>query len=226
MIKYLFLFQPDVDMEATSQSFLDVILKSGFLGITIVVILILLSIYALYIFIERYLTIQKAGEVDENFMNNIRSSISNGNIEAAKQLCKKTDTPAARMIEKGILRIGKPMRDINVAIENVGNLEVNRLEKNISRLATIAGAAPMIGFFGTVTGMISAFYEMATQQSVTPSLLAGGIYQALLTTAFGLFVGIIAFVGYNILVSSVEKVIFKMEFASMEFMDLLQEPTS
>lgn len=226
MFKYLFLFQPDVDMDASSQSFLDVILASGFLGIGIVLILILLSIYALYIFIERYLTIQKAGEVDENFMNNIRSSISNGNIEAAKQLCKKTDTPAARMIEKGILRIGKPMRDINVAIENVGNLEVNRLEKNISRLATIAGAAPMIGFFGTVTGMISAFYEMATQQSVTPSLLAGGIYQALLTTAFGLFVGIIAFVGYNILVSSVEKVIFKMEFASMEFMDLLQEPTA
>jgi biopolymer transport protein ExbB len=124
------------------------------------------------------------------------------------------------------MRIGKPLRDIDAAIENVGNLEVTKLEKNLSTLASIAGAAPMIGFFGTVTGMIQAFYTMSTQKSVTPELLAGGIYQALLTTAFGLFVGIFALVGYNLLVAAVEKVVFKMERTSMEFMDLLQEPAS
>ena len=128
------------------------------------------------------------------------------------------------MVEKGLKRIGKPLRDIDAAIENVGNLEVFKLEKNLSRLASIAGAAPMIGFFGTVTGMIMAFYRMATEQNVTPDVLAGGIYQALVTTAFGLAIGIFAFVGYNILVANVEKVIYEMERTTTEFMDLLQEP--
>jgi biopolymer transport protein ExbB len=128
------------------------------------------------------------------------------------------------MVEKGLQRIGKPLRDINASIENVGNLEVFKLEKNLSTLASIAGAAPMIGFFGTVTGMILAFFTMATEENVTPDVLAGGIYQALITTAFGLFIGILAFVGYNILVASIEKVIFKMESSTMEFLDLLQEP--
>ena len=130
------------------------------------------------------------------------------------------------MVEKGLLRIGKPLKEIDAAIENVGNLEVFKLEKNLSILASIAGAAPMIGFFGTVTGMIMAFYEMATQQNVTPDVLAGGIYQALITTAFGLAIGIVAFVGYNLLVSNVEKVIFNMERVTIEFMDMLQEPSA
>ncbi len=224
----LFLFQDatldGVEVAEKSQSFFDIIMNSGLLGILIMLTLFVLSAFALYIFIERYLTITKASEIDEAFMTNIRTSVQNSNLESAKRLCQNTDSPVARMIEKGLIRIGKPLNDVNAAIENVGNLEIIKLEKNLSTLATISGAAPMIGFFGTVTGMISAFYEMSTQQNVTPDVLAGGIYQALLTTAFGLFVGIIAFVGYNYLVSLVEKVIFKMEALSSEFMDLLQEP--
>lgn len=221
----IFLFQ-QVEMDTTevSQSMFSILWQSGLLGIAILFVLFLLSIYALYIFIERYMTIQRAAKVDEKFMQEIRRYVQNSEFQAAVRLCQTNDSPVARMVEKGLLRIGKPLRDINTAIENTGNLELFRLEKNLSRLATIAGAAPMIGFFGTVTGMIIAFYEMATQENVTPDLLAGGIYQALLTTAFGLFIGILAFVGYNILVSYIDKVVFKMEASSLEFMDLLQEP--
>ena len=187
-----------------TQSALDVILQSGTVGIAIMVILLVLFFLAVFILVERYLTISKAGRVDQNFMNNIRASVQSGNIEGARALCRNTDSPMARMVEKGLQRIGKPLGDIDAAIENVGNLEVFRLEKNLSRLASIAGAAPMIGFFGTVTGMILAFYQMSTAEDITPKLLAGGIYQALLTTAGGLFVGILAFIGYNLLVSLVE----------------------
>ena len=226
-LKTLLLFQQaeGIETDVKTQSMLDIITKGGPLGIVIVIVLFSLSIIALYIFIERYLTIKKAARIDESFMNNIRASVSSGNIVGAKALCQSTDSPVARMVEKGLQRIGKPLRDIDAAIENVGNLEIFKLEKNLSTLASIAGAAPMIGFFGTVTGMILAFYEMATQENVTPDVLAGGIYQALITTAFGLFIGILAFVGYNILVANVEKVVFKMERTTVEFMDLLQEPT-
>jgi biopolymer transport protein ExbB len=222
---FLFLQETDIDRTG-SQSFLDVIVQGGPLGILIVLVLILLSVIALYIFVERYLTIKRAAKVDENFMNNIRANVGAGNIQAARALCQNTDSPVARMVEKGLMRIGKPLRDIDAAIENVGNLEIFKLEKNLSTLASIAGAAPMIGFFGTVTGMIMAFYEMSTAQNITPDVLAGGIYQALITTAFGLFIGILAFVGYNILVANVEKVVFKMERSTVEFMDLLQEPSA
>lgn len=227
LLKMLLLFQEleGIETDVKTQSMLDIITKGGPLGIVIVIVLFSLSIIALYIFIERYLTIKKAARIDESFMNNIRASVSSGNIVGAKALCQSTDSPVARMVEKGLQRIGKPLRDIDAAIENVGNLEIFKLEKNLSTLASIAGAAPMIGFFGTVTGMILAFYEMATQENVTPDVLAGGIYQALITTAFGLFIGILAFVGYNILVANVEKVVFKMERTTVEFMDLLQEPT-
>ncbi|MBX2877982.1 MAG: MotA/TolQ/ExbB proton channel family protein [Saprospiraceae bacterium] len=224
----LLLFQEasaELEREVGTQSFFDIITKGGILGILIVLVLFALSIIALYIFVERYLTIKRAGRVDESFINNIRANVSAGNIQGAKALCASTDSPVARMVEKGLQRIGKPLRDIDAAIENVGNLEIFKLEKNLSTLASIAGAAPMIGFFGTVTGMILAFYKMATEQNVTPDVLAGGIYQALITTAFGLFIGILAFVGYNVLVANVEKVVFKMERTTVEFMDLLQEPT-
>jgi len=187
------------------QSFFDIIIQSGPLGIAIFVIMLVLSAIGTYIFVERYLSIKKAAKVDEGFMNNIRANVSSGSIAAAKALCQNTDSPVARMVEKGLQRIGKPLRDIDTAIENVGNLELFKLEKNLSTLATIAGAAPMLGFFGTVTGMISAFYEMSTAENVTPTVLAGGIYQALLTTAVGLFIGILAYLGYNILVANVEK---------------------
>jgi len=222
----LLLFQKaELEEGTASTSLFEIISSGGPLGIAIVVVLLLLSVLALYIFIERYLTIKRAAKIDESFMNNIRASVVSGNIAGAKALCSTTDSPVARMVEKGILRVGKPLRDIDAAIENVGNLEVFKLEKNLSTLASIAGAAPMIGFFGTVTGMILAFYKMATEQNVTPDVLAGGIYQALITTAFGLFIGIFAFVGYNVLVANIEKVVFQMERTTVEFMDLLQEPS-
>jgi biopolymer transport protein ExbB len=189
-------------------------------------IMFTLSIIAFYIFVERYFTIKKAAKEDIGFIENIRAYVNSENIQAAKSLCQSTNSPVARMVEKGLMRIGKPLRDIDAAIENVGNLEIFKLEKNLSTLASIAGAAPMIGFFGTVTGMIMAFYEMSTSENVTPDALASGIYQALITTAFGLFIGILAFVGYNLLVASVEKVVYKMERTTTEFMDLLQEPQS
>lgn len=212
------------DGEAAKQGLLELIMQGGVLSLAIVGILIVLSIIAVAIFFERWVTIKKAGKIDQSFVDNIRASVAAGNIQGAKSLCTTKNTPVARMIEKGLMRIGKPLKDIDAAIENVGNLEVFKLEKNLSTLASIAGAAPMIGFFGTVTGMILAFRTMATEQNVTPDVLAAGIYQALLTTAFGLFVGIFAFVGYNLLVANVEKVIFNMERTSLEFMDLLQEP--
>ena len=216
------------DMEGGegSNSFVDIILQGGALGMLIMLVLLVLSVIAAYIFFERFMTINKAAMIDDSFMNNIRAYVQSGNIASAKALCQSTDSPAARMVEKGILRIGKPLRDIDAAIENVGNLEVFKLEKGLSTLASIAGAAPMIGFFGTVTGMIMAFYNMSTAQNITPSVLAGGIYQALLTTALGLFIGILAFIGYNILVAKVDKVVFKMERTTTEFMDLLQEPSN
>lgn len=224
---FLLLFQTaDIEQEVASQSFVDIIFQGGILGIIIVTVLLILSGIAVYIYVERILTIKKAGRIDDHFMNNIRANVQSGNIQGAKALCQSTDSPVARMVEKGLQRIGKPLRDIDASIENVGNLEIFKLEKNLSTLASIAGAAPMIGFFGTVTGMILAFYRMATEKNVTPDVLAGGIYQALITTAFGLLIGILAFVGYNILVANVEKVIFKMERTTVEFMDLLQEPSA
>lgn len=212
-------------VEQGSQSLFDIIRSGGPIGMIIVTIQILMSFIAFYIFIERYLTIKKAAQIDESFMNNIRFNVQSGNIQGAKSLCQATDSPVARMVEKGLMRIGKPLRDIDAAIENVGNLEIFKLEKNLSTLASIAGASPMLGFLGTVTGMIIAFYKMASEQNVTPNVLAGGIYQALLTTAFGLVVGIFALVAYNVLVANVDKVVFKMERSTTDFMDLLQEPT-
>lgn len=207
-----------------AQSLWDILLQTGVLGIANVGINLVLSFIAIYIFVDRYRSLKRASAVDHNFMNNIRNSVQNGNIEAARNLCSHTDTPMARMLEKGLQRIGKPLRDIDAAIENTGNLELFKMEKNLSIMASIAGAAPMIGFFGTVTGMIQAFYNMANQQNVTPATLSGGIYQALITTAVGLGVGIFAYIAYNLLVSNVEKVVYNMENTTVEFMDLLQEP--
>ena len=203
-------------------SLLDMALKGGIVLIPIV----LLFIAALYIFFERWLTIRKASRVDPNFMRNIRDYVVSGNIEAARTLCRNTDTPIARMIEKGVMRIGKPLKNIEVAIENVGKLEIYKMEKNLATMATISGAAPMIGFLGTVTGMIRAFFELASNDNVVASDLAGGIYEAMITTAAGLAVGIVAYIAYNLLVALVEKVVYNMEATSVEFMDLLQEPAA
>ncbi len=208
-----------------STNVLSIITKGGPLSIGIVLVILAMSIVAAYIFFERFATIKRATQVDENFMNNIRMNVQSGNIQAAVALCKTQDSPVARMVEKGLMRIGKPLRDIDAAIENIGNLELFKLEKNLSTLASIAGIAPMVGFLGTVTGMIMAFYTMATAENVGPGELAGGIYQALVTTAFGLVVGILSLAGYNFLVAMVDKAVFKMERSTTDFMDLLQEPS-
>jgi len=224
----LFLFQtPELTTEEPtmeSDNLISVLMDSGLLSLIIVGILFILFIIGIYIFVERYSTIKAAGREDQGFMDRIRMEISAGNMANARALCATTDSPVARMVDKGLQRIGRPLRDIDAAIENVGNLEIFRLERGLSTLASISGAAPMIGFFGTVTGMISAFYEMSTAENITPDVLAGGIYSALLTTAAGLFIGILAFVGYNLLVANVERVVYKMERSTTEFMDLLQEP--
>ncbi|MFT7120721.1 MAG: biopolymer transport protein ExbB [Neolewinella sp.] len=224
----LFLFQtPELEMEVPameSDNLLSVLMDSGLLSLIIVGILFVLFIIGIYIFVERYSSIKAAGREDQGFMDRIRMEMSSGNMANARALCATTDSPVARMVDKGLQRIGRPLRDIDAAVENVGNLEIFRLERGLSTLASISGAAPMIGFFGTVTGMISAFYEMSTAENITPDVLAGGIYSALLTTAAGLFIGILAFVGYNLLVANVERVVYKMERSTTEFMDLLQEP--
>ncbi len=191
----------------------------------ILAILAVLSIIAVYIFIERLFAITRASKEEKNFMNNIRDFIHGGRIDSAVALCKNDDTPIARMIAKGLARIGKPLNDVNAAIENVGKLEVARLEKNIAGLATISGAAPMLGFLGTVIGMIRAFYDMSMAgNNIDIALLSTGIYQAMVTTVAGLIVGIIAYVCYNILVARVEKLVFLLEARASEFMDVLYEP--
>ncbi|MBM3171162.1 MAG: MotA/TolQ/ExbB proton channel family protein [Bacteroidetes bacterium] len=203
-------------------SIMDLAIKGGWIMIP----LLLMSMLAIYIFVERMMTIRKAGKEDANFMNNIRDCILNGKIDAAITLCKSTDSPIARMIEKGISRIGRPLQDISASIENTGKLEVYRLERSVALLATVAGAGPMLGFLGTVLGMIKAFFNMAnSDQGVVISALAGGIYEAMVTTVAGLVVGILAFVFYNLLVASIEKVVYKMEARSIEFLDLLNEPS-
>jgi biopolymer transport protein ExbB len=204
-----------------SLSVLDLAMKGGW----IMVVLAVFSIITVYIFVERYLTISKASVSDKNFMNNIREFIHAGRLDAAVTLCRSTDSPNARMIEKGLSRIGKPLNDINAAIENIGKLEVSKLEKGVAGLATIAGAAPMLGFLGTVIGMIRAFYDMSMAgNNIDIALLSSGIYQAMITTVGGLVVGILAFIFYNILVSRIEKVVYLLEAKATEFMDVLHEP--
>ncbi|MEE4177816.1 MAG: MotA/TolQ/ExbB proton channel family protein [Bacteroides sp.] len=196
-------------------------------GGIIMIPLAILSIWAIYIFIERYMAISRASKEETNFMNNIRDFIHDGRIDSAKSLCKNNQSPIARMIAKGIVRIGRPLNDINAAIENVGKLEISKLEKNIAVLATVAGAAPMLGFLGTVIGMIKAFYNMSMAgNNIDISLLAGGIYEAMVTTVTGLAVGVLAYICYNILVARIEKVVFILEARATEFMDLLHEPAS
>jgi len=204
-----------------SMSLWDLAMKGGLLMIPLGA----LSIVAVYIFTERYFAIRKASQPDENFMNRIKDYIHDGKIESALALCRSTNSPIANMIEKGIQRIGRPLNDINTAIENVGRLEVFKLERGLPALATVAGGAPMLGFLGTVTGMIRAFYDMSMAgNNIDIEILSAGIYEAMVTTVAGLSVGIIAYFAYNILVSNVEKVVNGLEAHTVEFMDLLNEP--
>lgn len=210
------------ETQETTISIFELIIGGGWY---IMLPLAALSVIAIYIFIERFMAIQKAEKEDPNFMHEIRDHIHEGKIEAARALCQRTGSPFARMIEKGVMRIGKPYGDINQAVENVGKLEIYQLEKSLSTLATIAGAAPMIGFLGTVIGMIFTFHEMKIKGAgVQIADLSGGIMQAMVTTVAGLVIGIIAYIAYNILVAKVEKVVYRMEATTMEFVDLLHEP--
>lgn len=188
-------------------------------------VLLLLGGVTIFIFVERFIAIRKASAFDINFMNRIRDHISEGKIESAVDLCRKTDTPIARMVEKGLERLGRPMSDVQNAIENVANLEVSKLENGLPFLATIAGGAPMIGFLGTVLGMVQTFMDMsAAGGTVDLALLSGGMYVAMVTTVGGLIVGIPAYFGYNYLVARIEKLVFRLEANSIAFMDILNQP--
>lgn len=215
----------EVVSEEKTLSVIDLIFSGGTGSIVIISVLFAMLAVALYIYFERLLAIKAASQIDKNFMNQIRDHVMNGKLEAARILCAQTDSPVARLTEKGVSRIGKPLDDINTAIENAGTLEVYKLEKNVSILATVAGAAPMIGFLGTVIGMIIAFHQMASSGGQAEmGALAAGIYTAMTTTVAGLVVGIIAYMGYNHLVNRTDKVVHKMEANAVEFLDLLNEP--
>ena len=204
-----------------STSVFELLLEGGWTMIP----LLLLSIWSIYISIERFLNLRKASANPEKFMDAIKNKVVAGDLEGAKLLCSQNTAPVARMIEKGLHRIGSPLKTIETSIENVGRIQIYKLEKNLSTLATISGAAPMIGFFGTVTGMIKAFIAIAEQEgAVSPKDLAGGIYEAMITTAAGLFVGIIAYIAYNYLTSKVNNVVENMESSTINFIDILQEP--
>lgn len=206
-------------------SIIQLIMDGGTGGQIIMGLLFVLLVVAIYIYVERFLAIKAANKVDKNFMNQIKEQISMGNIDAAKGLCEKVDLPVANLIQKGVSRIGKPLEDINTAIENAGKLEIYKLEKNVSVLATISGAAPMIGFLGTVIGMIVSIHEIANAGGqIDIKMLSDGLYTAMTTTVGGLIVGIISYIAYNHLVVKTDKVVYQMEATSVEFLDLLNEP--
>lgn len=199
---------------------LDLLLKGGYMMIPLYILFVL----AIFIFIQKLITLNKAAKTPSHLMDQVRVLVQSGQIDKAKMLCAGENTPVANMIAKGIERIGSPLKNIEVSIENVGKIEIYKLEKNLGLLATVSGAAPMIGFLGTVTGMIQAFISIAQEEgNVSPKLLSMGIYEAMITTAAGLVVGIIAYLGYNYLVTQVSKLVHNMEYTSIEFIDLLQD---
>jgi len=212
-------------VEEKTLSIMELLMNGGLGGQIIIGFLFVLLFVAVYIYFERLFAIKAASKMDSNFMNQIRDNVSSGNIQAAKVLCATHNTPVARLTEKGVSRIGSPLEDINTAIENAGRLEVYKLEKNVSILATIAGAAPMIGFLGTVIGMVLAFHQLATSSGQAEmGSLAEGIYTAMTTTVAGLIVGIIAYMGYNHIVVRTDKVVHQMEATAVDFLDILNEP--
>ena len=202
-------------------SLIDMAAKGGW----IMIVLAALSVIALYIFGKKWWMLRHANRINKNFMNDVRDYIHEGKIKSAVTLCEKYDSPIARLVEKGIERIGRPLGDIQTAVENTANVEVARLEKGLSALATISGGAPMLGFLGTVIGMIRAFFNMSQAgNNIDITLLSSGIYTAMVTTVGGLIVGILAYFGYNYLTARINSLVFKMESATIEFMDLLHEP--
>jgi biopolymer transport protein ExbB len=205
--------------EELSFSLISMAAKGGWL----MLVLLALSIVAIYIFGKKWWAIRQAGRIDKNFIKDVDNYLAEGKVRSARALCKRSDTPIARMIEKGVERIDKPLSDIRIAVENVANVEVAKLEKGLPALATIAGGAPMIGFLGTVMGMVQAFFNMAQAgNNIDITLLSGGIYTAMITTVGGLIVGILAYFGYNFLTSQVTSLVAKMEASSIEFLDAAQ----
>ncbi|WP_186757896.1 MotA/TolQ/ExbB proton channel family protein [Echinicola salinicaeni] len=209
-------------MESSTESIglMDLMIKGGYMMLPLYALFVL----AVFIFVERLITLKKAAQTPKGMVDQVKMMVQTGDIGGARMICQGEDTPVANMIAKGLDRIGSPLKNIEVAIENVGKIEIYKLEKNLSLLATVSGAAPMIGFLGTVAGMIRAFIGVAQEEGmVSPKLLSTGIYEAMITTATGLMVGIIAYLGYNYLVTRVSKLIHNMEYTTVEFMDLLQD---
>ncbi|WP_452218442.1 MotA/TolQ/ExbB proton channel family protein [Lacinutrix undariae] len=216
---------PEEESVKKTLSIIELISSGGLAGQIIIALLFVLLVMAIYIYFERIFAIKAASQIDSNFMNQIKDHVSNGKIDSAQMLCTQQNTPVSRLINKGISRIGKPLEDINTAIENAGRLEVYGLEKNVSVLATISGAAPMIGFLGTVIGMILSIFEIANSGGqIDIKLLADGLYTAMTTTVAGLIVGIVGYIAYNHLVVKTDKVVYQMEANSLEFLDHLNEP--
>ncbi len=204
-----------------SLSLLDLIMKGGLIMIPMGI----LSVLTIYFFFERFMVINKSSKLDKNFMNSIKDFIYNGNIDAAKSLCRNTVNPSARIIEKGVSRIGKPIKEIEEAMESVGKLELNKMEKHLSVLSLIGRIAPIFGFIGTIGGVIKIFYDISLTDNISIGVISTGLYQKMITSASGLVIGLMAFVGYYILNAMLDKTIHKMETVSVEFIDLLQEPT-
>jgi biopolymer transport protein ExbB len=194
------------------------------MGGVIMIPLALMWIIAVYVFVERMLTINKAGRVPESFMNNVKDLVLRGDINGAKLVCSQNITPIARIVEKGIMRIGKPIENIEKSMENIGKLEIYKLEKNLVILTIIAGVAPMFGFLGTIAGMIQTFFNISITSDITLGTIAGGIYVKMVTSATGLIIGIMAYIGYSYLNAQIDKVVNKMEAASAEFIDVLHAP--
>ena len=204
-----------------SLTLFDLMRKGGW----VMVPLGILSVIAVYLIVERYIVISRAGKVDPSFMSNIKNMLLSGKTEAALNLCKSTNTPIARLLEKGIKRLGKPVKEIESAVENTGKLEIYKLEKNLSYLGIIAGIAPMFGFVGTIAGVIRIFYDISLHNDISIGLIAGGLYQKMITSATGLIVGIVAHIGFHYLNTMIDRVSFQLESTTVEFIDLIQEPT-
>lgn len=210
-----------VAQQQPNLSLLDLIMKGGWVMIPIGI----LSVIAVFLMIERFITIQRASKVDTGFMANIKAMLLDGKTDAALSLCRGTNTPIARLLEKGIKRLGKPIKEIESAVENTGKLEIYKLEKNLSYLGIIAGIAPMFGFVGTISGVIKIFYNISLADNISIGLIAGGLYEKMITSAAGLIVGIIAHIGFHYLNTMIDRVSFQLESTTVEFIDLIQEPT-
>ena len=206
---------------APTMNLMDMLVNGG----PIMIPLALLLAVALFFFFERWIAISKASKIDPNFMNIIKDNIYTGNVTAARSLAKNTPNPVARMIDKGLQRIGKPIDAIEKSMENVGKLEIYKMERNLSVLSLVYGIAPMFGFLGTIVGMLQLFYNINSSGEFTPAQIAGGIYTKMITSASGLIIGLLAYVGHNFLNAQIDKTVNKMESASAEFIDILQEPT-